>query len=140
MAPLCKLAKRGAVRANELPLTNDLEAWPNSSVGRAPTYNVRGREFESRSGRLFFHTFTFHFFQILLPLQKSFRIIVFAHTGWLFSYCIAFIRDARGNVLVYSVRYSLCIASCIPSFTQARKFINYTTFLSSRNAVLFSRW
>ena len=53
MAPLCKLVKRGAVRANDLPLSNDLEAWPDSSVGRAPTYKVRGREFESRSGRLF---------------------------------------------------------------------------------------
>ena len=57
--PLCKLVKRGAVRANDLPLSNDLEAWPDSSVGRAPTYKVRGREFESRSGRLFSRTFTF---------------------------------------------------------------------------------
>ena len=62
MAPLCKLVKRGAVRANDLPLSNDLEAWPDSSVGRAPTYKVRGHEFESRSGRLFSRTFTFHFF------------------------------------------------------------------------------
>ena len=46
------------MRANDLPLSNDLEAWPDSSVGRAPTYNVRGREFESRSGRLFSRTFT----------------------------------------------------------------------------------
>ena len=68
MAPLCKLAKRGAVRANDLPLGNDLEAWPDSSVGRAPTYKVRGRDFESRSGRLFSRTFTFHFFQTLLLL------------------------------------------------------------------------
>ena len=60
MAPLCKLVKRGAVRAIDLLLSNDLEAWPNSSVGRAPTYKVRSREFESRSGRLFSHTFTFH--------------------------------------------------------------------------------
>ena len=68
MAPLCKLVKRGAVRANDLPLSNDLEAWPDSSVGRALTYKVRGREFESRSGRLFSRTFTFHFFQTLLLL------------------------------------------------------------------------
>ena len=68
MAPLCKLVKRGAVRANDLPLSNDLEAWPDSSVGRAPTYKVRGREFESRSGQLFSRTFTFHFFQTLLLL------------------------------------------------------------------------
>ena len=60
MAPLCKLVKRGVVRANDLPLSNDLEAWPDSSVGRAPTYKVRGREFESRSGRLFSRTFTVH--------------------------------------------------------------------------------
>ena len=60
MTPLCKLVKRGAVRANDLPLSNDLEAWPDSSVGRAQTYKVRGREFESRSGRLFSRTFTFH--------------------------------------------------------------------------------
>ena len=32
----------------DLPLSNDLEAWPDGSVGRALTYNVRGREFESR--------------------------------------------------------------------------------------------
>ena len=70
MVPLCKLVKRGAVRANDLPLSNDLEAWPDSSDGRALMFNVRGREFESRSGRLFSRTFTFHFFQILLPSQK----------------------------------------------------------------------
>ena len=40
MAPLCKLVKRGAVRANDLPLSNDLEACPDSSVGRALTYIV----------------------------------------------------------------------------------------------------
>ena len=68
MAPLCKLVKRGAVRANDLPLSNDLEAWLDSSVGRALTYKVRGREFEFRSGRLFSRTFTFHFFQTLLLL------------------------------------------------------------------------
>ena len=62
MAPLCKLVKRGAVRANDLPLSNDLEAWLDSSVGRALTYNVRDREFESRSGLLFSRTFTFHKF------------------------------------------------------------------------------
>ena len=71
MAPLCKLVKRGAVRANDLPLSNDLEAWPDSSVGRAPTHKVRGREFESRSGRLFSRTFTFHFFQTLLLLLNQ---------------------------------------------------------------------
>ena len=60
MAPLCKLVKGGAVRANDLPLSNDLEAWPDSSVGRAPTYNVRARELKSRSGRLFSRTFTFY--------------------------------------------------------------------------------
>ena len=59
MASLCKLVKRGAVRANDLPLSNDLEALPDSSVGRALTYSVRGRKFESRSGRLFSHTLTF---------------------------------------------------------------------------------
>ena len=68
MAPLCRLVKRGAVRANDLPLSNDLEAWPDSSVGRARTYKVRGGEFESRSGQLFSRTFTFHFFQTLLLL------------------------------------------------------------------------
>ena len=62
------LVKRGAVRANDLPLSNDVEEWPDSSVGRAPTYKVRGREFESRSGRLFSRTVTFHFFQTLLLL------------------------------------------------------------------------
>ena len=64
MAPLCKLVKRGAVRANDLPLSNDLEGWPDGSVGRALTYNVRGREFESRSGRLYSRTFTFHIYFI----------------------------------------------------------------------------
>ena len=70
MAPLCKLVKRGAVRANVQPLSNDFEAWPDSSVGRALTYKVRGHQFESRSGRLFSCTFTFHFFQTLLLLQN----------------------------------------------------------------------
>ena len=40
MAPLCKLVKRGAVRANDLPLSNDLEAWPDNSVGRARAHFV----------------------------------------------------------------------------------------------------
>ena len=71
MAPLCKLLKRGAVPANDLLLSNDLEAWPDSSVGRAPTYNVRGREFESRSGRLFSRTFTFHFFLNPVAFTKN---------------------------------------------------------------------
>ena len=35
MAPLCKFVKRGAVRANDLPLSNDFETWPDSSDGRA---------------------------------------------------------------------------------------------------------
>ena len=42
MAPLCKLVKRGAVRANDLPLSNDLEAWPDSSVGRALDIQCQG--------------------------------------------------------------------------------------------------
>ena len=74
MAPLWKLAKRGAVRANDLPLSSDLEAWPDSSVSRAPTYKDRGREFESRSGWLFSRTFTFHFFQTLLLLLNLLQL------------------------------------------------------------------
>ena len=35
MAPLCKLAKRGAVRANYLPLSRAFKAWPDSLLGRA---------------------------------------------------------------------------------------------------------
>ena len=72
MALLCKLVKRGAVQANDLPLSNDLEVWPDSSVGRALTYNARGREFKSRLVRLFFFHFHFSFlpnFIISLPLQ-----------------------------------------------------------------------
>ena len=42
MAPLCKLAKRGVVQANDLPLSSDLEMWPNSSVGRALDIQIQG--------------------------------------------------------------------------------------------------
>ena len=48
--------------ANDLPTSNDLEVWPDSSVGRALTYNIRGRELESRSGRSFSRTFNFHIY------------------------------------------------------------------------------
>ena len=40
MVPLCKLIKRGVGRAYDLTLSNKLEACPDSSVGRALTYNV----------------------------------------------------------------------------------------------------
>ena len=42
IAPLCKLVKRGAVRANDLPFSNDLEAWLDSSVGRALDVQSQG--------------------------------------------------------------------------------------------------
>ena len=49
------------VRENNHP--SGIRTWPDSSVGRALTYNVRGREFESRSGRLLTRTFTFLFYK-----------------------------------------------------------------------------
>ena len=75
-APLLTNLHRGAIAAPsqcalDLLLREDCshqEAWPDSSVGRAPTYKVRGHKFESRSGWLFSRTFTFHFFQTLLLL------------------------------------------------------------------------
>ena len=61
MAPLYRLAKRGTVRVNGLRSSYDLKAWPDSSDRRVlDEQKVRGREFESRSGRLYSHTFTFH--------------------------------------------------------------------------------
>ena len=68
------------MQANDLPLSNDLEAWHDSSVGRTPTYKARGHEFESRSGRLFSRTFTFHFFQTLLLLIYILYINIYIHT------------------------------------------------------------
>ena len=70
----------------------------------------------------------------------NFRIVVFAHTRWLFSYGTAFLPDARGSMLLYSPCYPLLSASYVPSFTLARKFVNYITFLGGRNATFFSRW
>ena len=42
MAPLCKLGKRRALRVNGVPLSNDLEARPDSSVGRALDIQSQG--------------------------------------------------------------------------------------------------
>ena len=60
-------------------------------------------------------------------LTINFSIVVFAQVKWMFSYSIALLPDARGNMLLYSVY--------VPSFTSAQKFINYATFLSGRNAI-----
>ena len=69
MAPLCKFVKGGAVRANDLPLSNDLEAWPDSSVGRVLNVQCQGSRVRIPLGSVIFTHFYFHFFQILLPSQ-----------------------------------------------------------------------
>ena len=90
-----------AVRANDLPLSNDLEAWPDSSVGRAPTYNVRGRGFESRSGRLFKSV-------IVCKTQPSFRSLN-SSSRTVFSF-VASKRSPHKvkNVYTQSTRKSSC--------------------------------
>ena len=63
MAPLCKLVKRGAKRrANDLPLSNDLEAWPDSSVGRALDVQSQGSRIRIPLGSVISSHFHFHFF------------------------------------------------------------------------------
>ena len=61
MAPLCKVVKRGAVRANDLPLSNDLEAWPDSSVGRALDVQSQGSRVRIPLGSVIFSHFHFSF-------------------------------------------------------------------------------
>ena len=63
MAPLCILVKRGAMRANDLPLSNDLEAWPDSSVGRAGSdVQCQGSRVRIPLGSDISLAFTFQFF------------------------------------------------------------------------------
>ena len=105
MAPLSKLIKRGAVPANDLPFSNDLEAWPDSSVGRAPTYNVRDRDFEFRSGRLFSRTFTFHFEALLPKISSSkLKLLIFVLKCTIGFYnirgCVVMVRN---NLLVWKL-------------------------------------
>ena len=69
--------------------------------------------------------------------QLSLELLFLQRRGG--SYGVTCLPDARGDMLFYSVYYSLRCASYIPSFTSARKFINNTTFLSGRNAIFFSR-
>ena len=59
MAPLCKLVKRGAVQANDLPLRNDLEAWPDSSAGRALDVQCQGSRVRIPLGSVIFSHFHF---------------------------------------------------------------------------------
>ena len=61
MAPLCKLVKRGAVRANDLPLSNDLEAWPDSSVGRGLDVQCQGSRVRIPLGSVIFSHFHFSY-------------------------------------------------------------------------------
>ena len=59
MTPQCKLAKRGVVRANDLLLSNDLEAWPDSSVGRALDVQSQGSRGRIPLGSVIFSHFHF---------------------------------------------------------------------------------
>ena len=68
-------------------------------------------------------------------LTIDFRIAVFTQTRWLFSYGVTFLPDACGQMLLYSVCWSLRSVSYLTSFKSARKCINNTTFLSGRNAI-----
>ena len=61
MAPLCKLVKRGAVRTNDLPLSNDLEARPDSSVCRAIVVQCQGSRVRVPLGSVIFSHFHFLF-------------------------------------------------------------------------------
>ena len=61
MAPLCKLVRRGAVRANDLHLSNDLDAWPDSSVGRALDVQSQGSRVRLPLGSVIFSHFHFSF-------------------------------------------------------------------------------
>ena len=54
MAPLYKSFKRVALRANDSPLSNDLEVWPDSSVGRALDMQCQGSRVHIRLGSVIF--------------------------------------------------------------------------------------
>ena len=73
MAPLCILAKRGTVRANCLPLSNDLEAWPDISVGRALGARSQGSRVRIPLGSVIFSHF--HFSNLNCLISSSNRDI-----------------------------------------------------------------
>ena len=75
MAPLCKLVKRGAVRANELPLRNDLEAWPDSSVCRALDAQSQGSRVRIPLGSAIFSHFHFSYIYIYIYISENVTII-----------------------------------------------------------------
>ena len=59
MSPLCILAKRGAVRVDHIALRNDLEAWPDSSGGRALDVQTQGSQVRIPLGSVIFSHFHF---------------------------------------------------------------------------------
>ena len=74
MAPPCKSVKRGAVRANDLTLRNDLEAWPDSSVGRALDVQSQGSRVRIRLGSVISSHFHFSFLPNPVAFTKIFKV------------------------------------------------------------------
>ena len=70
MAPLCKMVKRGAVQATDLLLSNDLEAWPDGSVGRALDVQSQGSRARTPLGSVIFSHFHFSFLSHLVAFAK----------------------------------------------------------------------
>ena len=65
--------------------------------------------------------------------------LIFLHILGGFSLTVLlFFLIACRNMLLYSVCYPLRSASYLSSFTSARKFINYSTFLGGRNAIFLA--
>ena len=67
--PCANWLRVGAVRANDLPLSNDLEAWPDSSVGRALDVQSQGSRVRLLVGSVIFSHF--HFSRIELGKYKE---------------------------------------------------------------------
>ena len=58
--------------ANVLPLSNDLEAWPNSSVGRALDVQSQGSRVRIPFGLAIFSHFHFSFFPNPVDFTKKY--------------------------------------------------------------------
>ena len=69
IAPLCKLVKRGAVRANDLPWSNDLKAWPDSSLGRTHDTQSQGLRVRIPLRSVIFSYFRFSVTEVLYGAQ-----------------------------------------------------------------------
>ena len=78
IASLYELVKRGAVRANDLTLSNNLKAWSDSSVGRALEIQNQGSRVRIPLASVIFSHFHFQVI-ILLRINPFIKIPIQFH-------------------------------------------------------------